>query len=429
MPAEKEILQSLSRIVDPDFQKDIVSLGFVKNVAVQGDAVSLDIELTTPACPVKETFHSEAESILKGLGFHQVEVRMTSRAPRQLQKSTRLQKVRTILAVASCKGGVGKSTTAALIARELARRGHPTGLLDADIYGPSVPSLFGIQDPDLTMTEDKLLKPYLVSPNFKVMSFGFLLGDSPAILRGPMVAGYVQQLLHQVDWGELDYLVIDMPPGTGDVQLTITQNVELSGAVIVTTHQALSLVDVAKGILMFERVNVPILGLIENMSYIECEKCGNRTYPFGKPTASLQERFGVETLAEFPITPDFSEKFLEANESAVVSHAVDRIARSLGKRLLEPGSQPEIENAKDKITFRFADKKTVAVPPRKLRLSCACALCVDERTGKKILQESQVPESIHALEVTPIGNYAVGIRWSDGHSSGIYPYKMIREMS
>ncbi len=428
MPGEKEVLSALSQIIDPDFQKDIVALGFVKNVVIEKDKIRLDIELTTPACPVKETFHSEAERILRGLGFKEVAVQMTSRPSKQIQKNHQLKKVGTILAVASCKGGVGKSTMAALIARELARRGHATGLLDADIYGPSVPSLFGIHDPDLSMTKDKLLKPHLVSPNFKVMSFGFLLGDSPAILRGPMVAGYVQQLLNQVDWGELDYLIIDMPPGTGDIQLTITQNVELSGAVIVTTHQALSLVDVSKGILMFERVNVPILGLIENMSYIECGKCGTRTYPFGKPTASLKERFGVETLAEFPITSDFSENFLSVKENPVVAQAVDQIARSLGKRLLEPSSRPEIDNQPERISFRFPDGKSVAIPPRALRLSCACALCVDEKTGKKILKESQVPETITAQEVTPIGNYAVGIRWSDGHSSGIYPYKTIREM-
>jgi len=188
-----------------------------------------------------------------------------------------LSKVKHVIAISSCKGGVGKSTIACALAWELSARGFKTGLLDADIYGPSMPSLFHLQKPAIHTNEFKMITP-VEYKGLKLMSFGFLLGDAPAVMRGPIVSNYIQQLVFQTDWRELDYLILDMPPGTGDVQLTITQSIKLTGAVIVTTHHGLSLVDTARGILMFEKVKVPILGVIENMAYFVAPDTGNKYY-------------------------------------------------------------------------------------------------------------------------------------------------------
>ncbi|MEI7999605.1 MAG: Mrp/NBP35 family ATP-binding protein, partial [Candidatus Omnitrophota bacterium] len=188
-----------------------------------------------------------------------------------------LSKVKNIIAVSSCKGGVGKSTVAAGVAKALLRQGMKVGLLDADLHGPSIPTLFNLPSVDIRLNEFKMAVPAEVE-GLKLMSFGFLLGDAPAVMRGPIVANYIQQLLFQTDWGELDYLIIDMPPGTGDIQLTITQSIRLTGAVIVTTRQTLSLVDVARGILMFEKVKVPILGIVENMAFFICDACEKKHY-------------------------------------------------------------------------------------------------------------------------------------------------------
>src|ERR1039457_6861184 len=217
-----------------------------------------------------------------------------------------MKQVKHIVAVSSCKGGVGKSTIACALSLELVHRGFKTGLLDADIYGPSLPSLFQLQNAQVKSNEFKMISP-IEHKGLKLMSFGFLLGDAPAVMRGPIVTRYIQQLLFQTDWGELDYLILDMPPGTGDVQLTITQSIQLSGAVIVTTHHSLSLVDTARGILMFEKVKVPILGVIENMAYFVSPDSPKKYYIFGEQKAgALSKRFGVKTLAEIPILGELS---------------------------------------------------------------------------------------------------------------------------
>src|SRR3989338_8087572 len=233
MLTEDTIKKTLSKIIDPDFNKDIVSLGFVKNIKIHGDdSVSVDIELTTPACPVKEKFKQEAEEALNGIpGVKKVFVTMKSQERDLGNEIKPLKMVKSIIAVASCKGGVGKSTVAANIAVELAHRGYKTGLLDTDIFGPSVPTLFNIHNPRIPYDQQaNMLHPLEVN-KLKLMSFGFLIGDKPAVMRGPMVTGYIQQLFNQVYWGELEYLILDLPPGTGDIQLTITQLLKLSGAV------------------------------------------------------------------------------------------------------------------------------------------------------------------------------------------------------
>ncbi len=432
MPTKEDILKSLNHIIDPDFNKDIVALGFVKNIVISGGNVSFDIELTTPACPVKSEFQEKAVAAVNALpGVKDVRVQMTS-APRKenpalSQTNSTLKSVKSIIAVSSCKGGVGKSTVAACLAMELAQRGFSVGLVDADIYGPSIPTLLNLNQITVYANEQNQLIP-IETQNLKVMSFGFLLGDSPAVLRGPLVSRYIQQILHQTAWGELDYLFIDMPPGTGDVQLTITQSAALSGAVIVTTRQTLSLVDVSRGILMFESVKVPMLGIIENMAYFICDQCHKKHFIFGGNEGNtLKERFGLATLVQLPILTELTQKLDKPFHHELIKTAVDRMVMALGKSSIEQKQIPQIEFDEKEVRLSWSSGKKIAIKNIDLRLSCRCALCIDEITGQEKIKRENIPTDIKALEVTPLGNYAVGIKWSDGHASGIYPYESIEE--
>lgn len=423
MISEQQILDVLSRIIDPDFQRDIVSLGFVQNLTIEGDAVSFEIELTTPACPLSPQFKKQAEDLVGALPeVGNVDVTMTARkhAPHFQQAESGLSGVKEIIAVSSCKGGVGKSTIAALIARTLAGRGISTGLLDADIYGPSLPTLFNLHHPKVYSNQKERILP-VEADGLKLMSFAFLTGDGPTVLRGPIVSQYIQQLLHAVEWGELDVLVLDLPPGTGDIQLTISQSIQIDGAVIVTTPHQLSLTDVRKGIQMFDKVNVPVLGVVENMAWFACDECSKKHYPFGTAGAkSLEEKFGLETLAELPISPNLRAEYADETTDAVV--------RALGKKALENKAAPEVSFDETHITLRWPDE-TVRVKNAVLRKACGCALCVDEMTQKPILDPADIPGDIHAESVGTIGNYAITVDWSDGHNTGFFPYKTIRELS
>jgi ATP-binding protein involved in chromosome partitioning len=307
---ESAVLDALRPIVDPDFGKSIVDLGFVKNIRIDGARIAFDIELTTPACPVKAEFERSARERVAALaGVEEVAVTMTAntrgRAPQP--QAEVLPGVRNTLAVASGKGGVGKSTVALNLALSLAKSGAAVGVLDADVYGPSLPLLTGVHG--RPRAEERRIHPHEAA-GLKLMSMGFFIDDnSPVIWRGPMVHGLIRQFLTDVDWGELDYLVIDMPPGTGDAALTLTQMAPLSGALIVTTANDLSLIDARKGLVMFEKVNVPVLGIIENMSYFTPPDLPDRKYRIfgqggGKRTA---EELGVAFLGEIPIDPRIVE--------------------------------------------------------------------------------------------------------------------------
>lgn len=309
-PREQDILDALKKVEDPDLHKDIVTLNFIKNLEIEAGTVSFTIELTTPACPVKKEMEQWArEAVLAVPGVNDVRITMSAAVTRGTagEGKQSVPGVKNIVAVGSGKGGVGKSTVTVNIAVALAQTGAAVGILDADIYGPNVPLMMGIDGrPRAVGDRIQTLSNYGV----RVMSMGFLTDrdDQPLIWRGPMLHGVIQQFIRQVDWGGLDYLLVDLPPGTGDVQLSLTQTVPLMGAVIVSTPQDVALQDARKAIAMFRQVNVEILGIVENMSYFQCPKCGERTPIFshggGSATAS---RYGVPFLGEVPLDVSLRE--------------------------------------------------------------------------------------------------------------------------
>jgi ATP-binding protein involved in chromosome partitioning len=307
------VLEALRPIVDPDFGKSIVDLGFVKELRVDGGRVSFAIELTTPACPVKAEFERSARERVAALpGVESVDVRMTSntrghRSAGPAAGTAVLPGVRNTVAVASGKGGVGKSTVATNLAVALRQSGARVGLLDADVYGPSLPLLTGVSG--RPHSQEKRIFP-LEGHGLSLMSMGFFVNESsPVIWRGPMVHGLVRQFLTDVEWGDLDYLIVDMPPGTGDAALTLTQMAPLSGAVIVTTANDLSLIDARKGLAMFQKVQVPVLGIVENMSYFVPPDLPDRRYHiFGEGGGRrVAAEIGVDFLGELPIDPRIVE--------------------------------------------------------------------------------------------------------------------------
>jgi ATP-binding protein involved in chromosome partitioning len=306
--SESQVLDALRPIIDPDFKKSIVDLGFVKNIEIEGERVAFAIELTTPACPVKEQFEQAARERVGAIsGVSEVDVTMTAntrQAVSPIKEKLVLPGVKNMVAVASGKGGVGKSTSALNIALALQRSGAKVGVMDADVYGPSLPLLTNTHGRPQTTANQRIIP--LEGYGLKLMSMGFFLTEnSPVIWRGPMVHGLIKQFLTDVAWGELDYLVIDLPPGTGDAALTLTQIAPLSGAVIVTTANDLSLIDARRGLQMFNKVSVPILGIIENMSYFTPPELPDKKYYlFGKDGGKrVAKELDVEFLGEVPIDP------------------------------------------------------------------------------------------------------------------------------
>ncbi len=304
--SDSQIREALAKVRYPGFSRDIVSFGLVKEVHVEGNNVVVQLALTTNDPKVPQQIKEESEAVLKDLpGVGAVNVRIDIHAPAQPAASlgaTKIEGVKHVIAVASGKGGVGKSTVAANLAMALQAAGNRVGLCDCDLYGPSVGLMFGTNERPMADADTNRIIP-IERYGLQLMSMGFLLDDaSPAILRGPMVTKYTQQFLRQVDWSDLDFLVLDLPPGTGDIQLTIVQTVALAGAVIVTTPQEVALIDARKAASMFSKVNVPILGIIENMSYFLCPSDGKRYDIFGSGGGQREaERLGVPLLGQVPI--------------------------------------------------------------------------------------------------------------------------------
>ena len=350
---EAQVLEQLSKIKDPDLGKDIVTLDFIKDLKIDGGDVSFRIVLTTPACPVKDAFEQEARDLVGASdGVSNVSVTMDAEVPkgRGIANNVAVPGVKNIVAVSSGKGGVGKSTVAVNLAAALSLNGAKVGLMDADVYGPNIPIMLGIAGNQPQIGEGNKLIP-LEAHGMKVISMAVLVpADKPMILRGPMLHGVVRQFLTDVDWGELDYLIVDMPPGTGDVQLSLAQLVPVQGAVLVTTPQKVSLSDVTRAHRMFEQVAVPVIGVIENMSYFVPPDMPEKRYNiFGEGGgAKFADENGIPFLGEVPIGLEVREGG-DVGTPVVVSHPDSPQAAAFRKVAEEVARQVSIEAMKPEL--------------------------------------------------------------------------------
>ncbi|KAF5843236.1 P-loop containing nucleoside triphosphate hydrolase protein [Dunaliella salina] len=400
---EAEVLGQLRNVVDPDFGEDIVTCGFIKGLDVNAGSgsVGVTIELTTPACPVKETFEQQTKQFIKELPWVQeVTVTMTSQPPQPLlPESGRpggLRGVRNIIAVSSCKGGVGKSTVSVNLAYTLAQMGAKA------IYPTEYEGV-------------------------KVVSFGYA-GQGSAIMRGPMVSGLIQQMLVTTEWGDLDYLVVDFPPGTGDIQLTMCQTVAFSAAVVVTTPQTLAFIDVAKGIRMFAKLVVPCVAVVENMSYFEVE--GKRYFPFGKGSGvRIQKDFGLPNLLRFPIVPDLSaagdggQPLVIADPTGPTAGAFMELGAAVVREVAKMSNQGGAASKAPKVAYdqgqhvimvRLPGTPEFALTPATVRRNDTSASSINEWTGARTINPADIPEDVTPESINPLGNYAVQILWQDG---------------
>jgi ATP-binding protein involved in chromosome partitioning len=306
--SEEQVLSALRNVVDPDLHRDIVSLGFVKDVVRDGGKVSFSVELTTPACPVKDQLRDECEQHVLALeGVEEVTVNMTARVrERSTEAQDLVPGVKHIIAVASGKGGVGKSTVTVNLAIALAQTGAKVGVLDADVYGPSIPLMMGAEK-ERPFTRNQKIVP-LQRYGIHLMSLGFLLEEGQAVLwRGPMVAGTVKQLLGDVDWGEMDYLLVDLPPGTGDAPMSLAQLAPLTGVLVVTTPHHVAANIAGKSVQLFRRLHSPIMGVIENMAGFACPNCGEVTRIFSGTTGEeMASELKIPYLGSIPLDPSVS---------------------------------------------------------------------------------------------------------------------------
>jgi len=382
---------------------------------------------------------------------------MTQNTPNKIQRK--------LIAISSGKGGVGKSTVTANIAVAMSRMGLRVGVVDADIYGPSIPGMLGIAgNTPPAMSPDKKVVP-AEAFGVKVMSMAMLSDDnSPAILRGPMVTKYLQMFVAQVEWGELDVLLLDLPPGTGDIQLTLAQAFPLTGAVVVSTPQDVSLKIARRGLRMMQQVNVPILGIVENMSGFACGSCGEVTHIFSKGGGeAIAREIDVPFLGAIPIEPaivdtgDAGTPMVSAHPDTAAARAYIKIAEALvGGGASQGGlalpfdwnvsggigkparAQPQangdahvvvaLDHDELGLHIVWQDGHTQVIAARDIRLNCRCAACRDEMSGAPILDPETVPQSVSPTRIWSLGNYGIGLAFSDGHSTGIYTYKALRAL-
>jgi len=492
VPAEwqGDVLKQLKTVIDPDLGSDIVTLGFVQNLKLEksddgGRKVLFDVELTTPACPVKDQFAADCHRLVMDLPWTtEVEVTMTAQPSEQETSTSGMANVGAVIAVSSCKGGVGKSTTAVNLAFSLQALGANVGILDADVYGPSLPTMV-TPDDDIVRFVGRQIAP-LQRNGVRLMSFGYV-NEGSAVMRGPMVTQLLDQFLSVTNWGSLDYLILDMPPGTGDIQLTLTQRLNITAAVIVTTPQELSFADVVRGVEMFDSVNVPSIAVVENMAYYEVEppeinrdslkeaivrkleenesilelNGGSTTDKFAEELVNvviqnskenqsnekvqifgpghkkrLSEQWGIEHTFSVPLLDkiaangDGGTPFVIDNPESPQAKIYKELAQAVVSEVAKAkfsgvGNRPEIVYNEEKHLIEVDDDESIT--PANLRRGCRCAACVEEMTGRQILIASSVQESIKPMRMSPTGNYALSVDWSDGHRS-LYPYRQIRSL-
>ncbi len=306
-----DVINKLSTVIDPDLNKDIVSMGMIKDLDLNSGNLKFTLELTTPACPFNEEIEADVRKAIDELdGIKNLDMNVTAKVMegRSLDADESMKTVKNIIAVASGKGGVGKSTVALNLALALSRTGAKVGLLDADIYGPSIPLMLGMKNAAMQVEDKKLQPPE--SNGIKVVSFGFFAEQEhqAAIYRGPIISGIVKQFLVDTNWTDLDYLIVDLPPGTGDIPLTLAQTIPITGILVVTTPQEVASSVASKAIGMFDKLNVPMLGVVENMSYFECSKCNEKHYIFGKGGAEkISKKHNMPFLGSIPLNSGIME--------------------------------------------------------------------------------------------------------------------------
>ena len=479
-PSKDQVVERLRRVKGPDMQSNIVDLGLVSEILLKDGRISFSITVPAERAAELEPLRQAAEKIVREMdGVTGVMAVLTAEKPRgagpggngrtaggaQVPESARVKEARAkaapgpaappaapgggkhviqvagikhMIAVASGKGGVGKSTTAVNLALGLQAMGLVTGILDADIYGPSQPRLLGLTGRP-QVAKGNTLRP-MQGHGLKAMSMGFLVEEgTPIIWRGPMVVSALTQMLRDVDWGDLDVLVIDMPPGTGDVQLTMAQQVPLAGAIIVSTPQDLALIDARKGLNMFRKVDVPVLGIIENMSYFLCPKCGERAEIFGHGGAKAEaEKLAIPFLGSVPLhmdiraTSDEGQPIVASSPNSVhaqiyrdiAARAWSELQRSTGARLEQP--QLDIGPDRGELVVTFAGAKPFTLSAEMLRVMSPSAEVQGHSPEQRVTVGRK--RNVKIKELKPIGNYAVRIVFDDGHDTGLYAWSYLQTL-
>lgn len=448
---QSSVLDSLRNIIDPHTGRDLVSLGSVKDLKLDSGTVFLKIELEPPATPERSQLKNEISRVISALGdikeVH-VDVNIRSVSPSQpfvgtSQPERKPLLMKTVIPVASGKGGVGKSTVSANLAVALMKLGAKVGLMDADVYGPSIPTIMGVKDRPIA-EGGRMIPPE--SYGVKIISMGFFLPKGDAVIwRGPMLHKTVDQFLGSVEWGELDYLIVDLPPGTGDIQLSLCQKIPLTGAVIVSTPQDVACNIAEKAIVMFQKLKTPVLGLIENMSGYVCSECGHQDEIFGKGGARRYgEKHGLAFLGAIPLetkirtTSDEGKPVvLESPDSpgakafmGIAKKLMDQIERRASSHESLGGPQPDkvSQPFKDKIQIIWKGGHQSVYSGYELRVACSCALCEDETSGTRRLSPEKINRDVYPLSIIPIGQYALKFDWSDGHNTGIYTFEHLRSL-
>jgi ATP-binding protein involved in chromosome partitioning len=343
--SEDQVREQLRTVEDPELHEDIVSLNMLKEVTIDGATVRVHIELTTPACPLKERIKQDIQlAVGRVPGVERVELQWSANVRSSRQAAAQLPGVKNIVAVGAGKGGVGKSTAAVLLAYGLHRAGASVGIMDADVYGPSIPTMTGIEGATPKVKDQMIVPP--VAGGVKIMSIGFMVDrDKALIWRGPMTHGVVKQFLEQVAWGELDYLIVDLPPGTGDVPLSLAQSVPMTGSVVICTPQDIALIDARRAVKMYEQLNVSCLGIIENMSYYLCPQCGHRDELFdhGGARAAAQD-LGVPFLGEIPLNAKIRVYGDEGTPEKMFIDTEDFVSEAINKVVANTAGQISIKS-------------------------------------------------------------------------------------
>ncbi|MBI4431202.1 MAG: P-loop NTPase [Candidatus Omnitrophica bacterium] len=450
MVTESEILKSLSNIINPITGQDLVTSASVKDVQVSGDRVAFSLETSLKPGPEKDHLKDRARSaVLSVPGVKNVSITVLSKSPMaeraagHVQPAERILNIKYVIPVASGKGGVGKSTVSANLAIALSKLGYRVGLMDADVYGPSIPTLMGIHEPP--RQEDGKISPH-VRYGIKLISMGFFLPKGEAVIwRGPMLHKMIDQFLGSVNWGELDFLMIDLPPGTGDIQLSLCQKIPLTGAVIVSTPQDLAFQVAEKAIFMFEKLHTPVLGMIENMSGYVCKNCGSHEEIFGSGGAREYAKShriaflgAIPLAADIRISSDGGKPVVEAENSSASAQSFIAIAKGLVAelQLRERGEKSDTslfpreinQPGKDKIEIIWHDGHESRYNAFDLRLACPCAMCIDENTGRRLIRRESIRKDVQLSSMDRVGRYGVTFRWSDGHATGIYTFEYLRRL-